>query len=165
MSTGNENEDIAKELDEILNLYNQKLKNQIKEADEQEQHAFLEKFEHIKVEVIKPMMVKIGKYMEKKGHAYQIKDETTIYHDNPSLKMEIYPKTSPDFPIQEHEFPRITFIAEPDIGEIGIEVRDGMPGRPGLTRGHMIDLESLTEEYVKGHIIYLIKRNFGKIAI
>jgi uncharacterized protein (UPF0335 family) len=152
---------LANELDAILDLYEKNEPKQEAVSEEQEQE-FLAKFERINVEVIKPIMEQIGKYLEKRGHSYQIKDETGIHYDNPTITMEIYPKTTADAPAQEHEFPTIAFIAEPDIFAIGIEVTDGMPGRPGLTRGHTTSLDSLTREYVKNQIVTVIKMNFAK---
>lgn len=150
---------IPKELDEIMDLY-RKYHSRAKTNGNEEKHQdFLARFESVKVHVIKPIMDHIGKYMESKGHAYMVKDDATIYDDNPSIKMEIYPRSDKG-PAQEREFPRITFVAEPDIAEVGIEVQDGMPGRPGLTRGHASNLELLTPEYVRTQILYLIKRNF-----
>lgn len=157
-----ENEDgLAIELDAVLDSYSSDAKQDA--AGEEQIQEFLAKFERIKVEIIKPVMEQIGKYLEKKGHAYQIKDEAGIYHDNPNIKMEIYPKTQTG-EIQEHEFPTIAFIAEPDISTVGIEVRDGMPGRPGLSRGHTTTLDSLTSDYVKSQIVTVIKMNFAKKA-
>jgi hypothetical protein len=74
--------------------------------------------------------------------------------------MEIYPKIPIGEQIQEHEFPTIAFIAEPDAAMVGIEVRDGMPMRPGLTRGHTTSMDSLTKEYVRNQIVTMIKLNF-----
>lgn len=54
------------------------------------------------------------------------------------------------------------FIAEPDVGTVGIEVRDGMTNRPGLTRGHTTDLDSLTKEYARNQIVATIKVNFTR---
>ena len=150
---------IAKELDEIMDLYGTHPSRSKTNGNEEKHQNFLARFESVKVNIIKPTMDQIGKYMESKGHAYMVRDNATIYDDNPSIKMEIYPRSAAS-PAQEREFPRITFIAEPDIAEIGIEVQDGMPGRPGLTRGHASDLESLTPDYVRTQILYLIKRNF-----
>ncbi|MEW6603323.1 MAG: hypothetical protein AB1351_01385 [Thermoproteota archaeon] len=156
-----DSDSLASELDDILDSYKKNESKQEAINEEQEQE-FLAKFERIKVDVIKPTMEQIGKYLEKRGHSYQIKDETGIQYDNPTITMEIYPKTAADLPMQEHEFPTIAFIAEPDISAIGIEVTDGMPGRPGLTRGHTTSLDSLTREYVKSQIITVIKLNFAK---
>ena len=157
-----ENEDgLAIELDAVLDSYSNADTKQDAAKEEQEQE-FLAKFERIRVEIIKPVMEQIGKYLEKKGHAYQIKDEAGIYHDNPNVKMEIYPKTQTGGQIQEHEFPIIAFIAEPDISAVGIEVRDGMPLHPGLTRSHTTSLDSLTSDYVKSQIITVIKMNFAQ---
>ncbi|HEX7032955.1 MAG TPA: hypothetical protein VF172_08150 [Nitrososphaera sp.] len=153
---------LAAELDAILDYYEKNEAGQDVAVDEKQQQEFLAKFERIKVEVIKPTMERIGNYLEKRGHSYQIKDETSIHYDNPTITMEIYPRTASDLPVQEHEFPTIAFIAEPDISAIGIEVRDGMPGRPGLTRGHTTSLDSLTQEYVKSQIVTVIKMNFAK---
>jgi hypothetical protein len=150
---------IAKELDEIMDSYGKYPLGAKTNGNEEKHQDFLARFESVMVHVIKPIMDQIGEYMESKGHAYMVRDKATIYDDNPSIKMEIYPR-SVTSPAQEREFPRITFIAEPDIAEVGIEVQDGMPGRPGLTRGHASNLESLTPEYVRDQIIYLIKRNF-----
>lgn len=156
-----ENEDsLAIELDAVLDSYSSDAEQDA--AKEEQMQEFLAKFERIKVEIIKPVMEQIGKYLEKKGHGYQIKDEAGIHHDNPNIKMEIYPKTPGE--IQEHEFPTIAFIAEPDISTVGIEVRDGMPGHPGLTRGHTTNLDSLASDYVKSQIITAIKMNFAKKA-
>lgn len=163
MAAEHESDDMVRELDQILDNYAKNWKHEKKTSSEEQEGEFLAKFERIKVDIIKPMMDMIGKQLEKKGHAYQIKDEASIYADNPSIRMEIYPKSSFDSPIEEHEFPTITFIAEPDVSEIGIEVKDGMPGRPGLTRGHVTQLESLTEEYVRKQIIFIIKRNFTRV--
>lgn len=154
--------DLVRELDPILDSYNPEARQDL--VNEQQEQEFLAKFERIRVEVIKPTMEKIGKYLESKGHSYQIQDEADIYDNNSTIKMEIYPKTSVGTPIQEHEFPTIAFIAEPDIESIGIEVRDGMPGHPGLTRGHTTSLDSLTVEYVKSQIITVIEMNFIKRA-
>jgi hypothetical protein len=150
---------ITKELDEIMDSYGTHPSRAKTNGNEEKHQDFLARFESVKVHVIKPIMDQIGKYMESKGHAYMVRDKATIYDDNPSIKMEIYPRSTSS-PAQEREFPRITFIAEPDIAEVGIEVQDGMPGRPGLTRGHASALESLTPEYVRTQILYLIKRNF-----
>ena len=158
-----ENEDgLANELDAILDSYSSDPKQDA--ASEEQELEFLAKFERIRVEIIKPVMEQIGKYLEKKGHAYHIKDEAGVYRGNPNIKMEIYPKTQAGEEVQEHEFPTIVFIAEPDISTVGIEVRDGMPGRPGLTRGHTTTLDSLTNDYVKSQIITVIKMNFAKKA-
>jgi hypothetical protein len=165
MPDKSENNHLSAELDTILDLYNKARTKHSSKASEEKVQEFLTKFERTKVQVIRPMMERIGRYMEKKGHAYQIKDEVSLYSDNPSIRMEIYPRSSDRSGVQEHEFPRITFIAEPDIDEVGIEVQDGMPGRPGLTRGHAAELDSLTEEYVKSQIVYLIKRNFARMAV
>lgn len=151
--------DLANELDAILDSYDNDKKHDATANDEQEQE-FLARFERIKVETIKPTMEEIGKYLEKKGHSYQIEDKAGLEHDNPSIRMDIYPRTSTGEHFQEHEFPTITFIAEPDIATVGIEVRDGMPGRPGLTRGHTTDLGSLTKEYVQSQIVTVIRLNF-----
>ncbi|AIF85526.1 hypothetical protein NTE_03498 [Candidatus Nitrososphaera evergladensis SR1] len=163
----NTNDDaIAAELDSILDSYaDDETRPQDNVLNEEQEQEFLARFERIKVEVIKPTMEEIGKYLERKGHSYQIKDNASPYHDeNPIIKMEIYPKISAadDGRLQEHEFPTIAFIAEPDIATVGIEVRDGMPRRPGLTRGHTTNLESLTKEYVRNQIITVIKMNFVK---
>lgn len=152
---------LASELADILDSY-EKSESKQEAINEEQEREFLAKFERIKVDVIKPIMEQIGKYLEKKKHSYKIKDETGIQYDNPTITMEIYPKTAADLPMQEHEFPTIAFIAEPDISAIGIEVTDGMPGRPGLTRGHTTSLDSLTPEYVKSQIITVIKMNFAK---
>ena len=154
-------DDLANELDAILDSYDNNEKHDTVVSDEQEQE-FLARFERIKVETIRPTMAEIGKYLEKKGHSYQIEDKAGLEYDNPSIRMDIYPRTSTDDHFQEHEFPTITFIAEPDIATVGIEVRDGMPGRPGLTRGHTTDLGSLTKEYVQSQIVTVIKLNFVK---
>jgi hypothetical protein len=154
---------IASELDAILDSYaDNETKPQDNVLNEVQELEFLARFERIKFEVIKPTMEEIGKYLEKKGHSFQIKDNASLYYDdNPIIKMEIYPKISAaDDRLQEHEFPTIAFIAEPDIATVGIEVRDGMPRRPGLTRGHTTDLESITKDYVRNQIVTVIKLNF-----
>jgi len=156
--------DLAKELDAILDSYYNVTGKEQTGLSNEEQEAFLEKFERIKTDVIKPVMVEIGKYLETKGHSFQIRDDASLYIDNPSVKMEIYPKTSGNAQIQDREFPTITFIAEPDIKMVGIEMRDGMPGRPGLTRGHMTDLDSITGDYVRNQIAAVLKINFVKRA-
>lgn len=155
---------IAAELDSILDSYaDNETRPQDNVLNEEQEQEFLARFERIKVEVIKPTMEEIGKYLERKGHSYQIKDNASLYYDNPIVKMEIYPKISAaDDRLQEHEFPTIAFIAEPDIATVGIEVRDGMPRRPGVTRGHTTNLESLSKEYVRNQIITVIKMNFVK---
>jgi len=112
----------------------------------------LEKFERIKVDVIKPAMLEIGRYLEAKGHTFQIRDEAGLDVENP--------KITGDASIQEPEFPTITFIAAPDILTVGIEVRDGMPKRPGLHRGHMTSLDSITADYVRNQIVAVLKINF-----
>jgi hypothetical protein len=150
---------IANELDAILDSYSSEAIPPVNEEQEQE---FLAKFERIKVEIIKPAMEEIGKYLEKKGHSYQVEDDISMHQDNPSIKMEVYPKIPTGGHVQEHEYPAIAFIAEPDAARVGIEVRDGMPGRPGLTRGHAVSLDSLTREYVRNQIIIVIKSNFVK---
>lgn len=160
MTSTGANDVIAKELDEIMDSYGKNPSRAKTNGNEEKHQDFLARFESVKVSVIKPIMDQIGKYMESKGHAYMVTDNATIYDDNPSIKMEIYPRSAKS-PAQEREFPRITFIAEPDIAEVGIEVQDGMPGRPGLTRGHSSNLELLTPEYVRAQILYLIKRNFS----
>jgi hypothetical protein len=154
---------IAKELDEILDAFREDAKMQKSKTDEEKAREFLARFEQSKVKGIRPLMEAIGRYLEAKGHAYQIKDDSSIYDDNPSIKLEIYPR-SPHATTQEREFPKIIFVAEPDIEEVGIEVQDGMPGRPGLSRGHAASLESLTQEYVRDQILYLIRRNFSTRA-
>jgi hypothetical protein len=136
------------------------VKDKESKPDEEKLQAFLARFEQAKVKAIRPVMEAIGRYLESKGHAFQIIDNASIYDDNPSIKMEIYPR-SPHATTQDREFPKITIIGEPDIGEVGIEVQDGMPGRPGLSRGHTTNLESLSQEYVRDQILYLIKRNFS----
>lgn len=158
-STGS-NDVIAKELDEIMDSYKKYPSKAETSGNEEKHQDFLARFESVKVSIIKPVMEQVGKYMESRGHAYMVTDKATIYDDNPSIKMEIYPRSATSS-TQEREFPRITFIAEPDITEVGIEVQDGMPGRPGLTRGHSSQLEALTQEYVRTQILYLIKRNFS----
>ena len=155
---------IAAELDETLDSYAKSFEKKKKVVNEEEERQFLERFERTQIDIIRPEMEAIGKYLEKKGHAYQIKDEVSISNDNPSIRMEIYPRTTIDSPTQEHEFPTITFIGAPDVEEIGIEVKDGMPGKPGLTRGHIAELESLTKDYVRDQIIFVIKRNFAQVA-
>ncbi|MEM3094990.1 MAG: hypothetical protein QXX64_05070 [Nitrososphaera sp.] len=162
MSEKEKEDDLAQELDAILDSYDKN--NEVKQdnVDEEQIQEFLARFERIKVETIRPTMEQVGKYLEKRGHLYQIKDKADIHEDNPSITMEIYPRTSNDVPIQEHEFPTISFIAEPDVGAVGIEVRDGMPGRPGLTRGHTTTLDALTGEYVKNQIVAVIKINFSR---
>ena len=143
-------------------LYENNEKQDTPISEEQEQE-FLSRFERIKVEAIRPTMEEVGKYLEKKGHSYQIEDNAGMEHDNPSIKMEIYPRITTGDHFQDHEFPTIAFIAEPDVATVGVEVRDGMPGRPGLTRGHTTDLDSLTKEYVRNQIVTVIKLNFAKI--
>jgi hypothetical protein len=133
-----------------------------KPVNREREQEFLERFEQIKVEIVKPVMEQIGKLLEKRGHSYTVIDKATIYDNNPSIKMEIYPKTPAKTPIQDHEFPTISFIAEPDLETVGVEVRDGMPGRPGLARGHTTHLDALTRQYVSNQIITVIKLNFSK---
>lgn len=152
--------EIAHELDPILDSYDNN--EQQTTVNEEQEQDFLARFERIKVETIKPTMEEIGKYLEKKGHAYRIEDNASTEHDNPSIKMEIYPRIPMGEHFQEHEFPTITFIAEPDVATVGIEVRDGMPGRPGLSRGHTTDLDSITKGYVQDQIVTVIKLNFSR---
>jgi hypothetical protein len=156
MSTNNE-DDLAKELDPILDSYGEPKQEAINEEQAQ---AFMERFESIKVQIIKPIMELIGKYLEKKGHAYSISEKMELYNHNPSIAMEIYPRTSTNVPMQEHEFPIISFIAEPNIEKVGVQVQDGMPGHPGLIRGHTTDIDSLTREYVRNQIITVLGINF-----
>ena len=157
MAANNEEDDLAKDLDPILDFYSEPQGDTI---DPEKAQEFLAKFEQLKVQIIGPLMEQVGKYLEKKGHSYSIKDAASIYDANPSITMEIYPRTATNVPIQEHEFPVITFIAESDIQMIGIEVRDGMPGRPGLIRGHTTELDSLSKEYVQNQIITMLRMNF-----
>jgi hypothetical protein len=158
MSDNSESDDLAKELDPILDSYAEP--KQSDDKNEERSDEFLQRFESIKVQIIKHVMEQIGKYLEKKGHAYSISERIELYYRNPSITMEIYPKAPPDVEIQEHEFPKISFIAEPDIQAIGIQVQDGMPGRPGLVRGHVTSIDSLTKEYIMNQIITVLRMNF-----
>jgi hypothetical protein len=153
-------DDIARELDAILDSYSNSSTKPA--ANEEQEQEFLARFERIKVEIIKPAMEEIGKYLESKGHSYQIEEDVSMHRDNPSVKMEIYPRIPTGDHLQEYEYPTIAFIAEPDAAQVGIEVQDGMPGRPGLARGHATSLDSLTREYVRNQIIVAIKTNFAK---
>jgi hypothetical protein len=153
-------DETAHELDTILNSYdNNERQTTINEEQEQD---FLAKFERIKVETIKPTMEEIGKYLERKGHSYRIEDNAGMRRDNPSIRMEVYPRMPTGDHLQDHEFPTIAFIAEPDVATVGIEVTDGMPGRPGLARGHSTELESLTKEYVQNQIVTMLRLNFTR---
>ena len=156
--------DLARELDAILDSYHNALTAEQAGPNEEEQRAFLERFERIKTEVIKPVMSQVGKYLETRGHSFNIQDEAGPYADNPSIRMEIYPQSTSDRPIQDHEFPMITFIAEPDLQTVGVEVRDGMPGRPGLTRGHIASVDSITSDYVRNQLVAVLKINFVERA-
>ena len=158
--TAENKKDLIIELDSLFESFDNVKEMEQNGPTDEEQQAFLEKFERIKMDVIKPAMIEIGKYLEAKGHSFQIEDEAGLHIDNPRIKMEIYPKVLGNASIQEPEFPTISFIAAPDILTVGIEVRDGMPKRPGLHRGHMTSLDSISGDYVRQQIVAVLKINF-----
>jgi hypothetical protein len=91
-------DEIAKELDAIMDSYGNYPSRAKTDGNEEKNQDFLARFESAKVSVIKPIMDQIGKYMESKGHAYMVTDKATIYDDNPSIKMEIYPRSGTSLP-------------------------------------------------------------------
>jgi hypothetical protein len=155
---------IANELEAILDSYdNIKAQKQDAAVDDERRQEFLAKFERIKVDVIKPAMEEIGEYLEKKGHSSRIEDNVSVFYDDtPVIRMDIYPKILTGEHLHAHEFPTIAFIGEPDIEAVGIEIQDGMPRRPGLTRSYTTTLDSFTKEYVKSQIVAVVKSNFAK---
>lgn len=156
-------DELAKELDPFLEKYGREKAGAEQRLDHEQEQAFLARFERIKVEIILPVIQHIGEYLEERGHSFQVEEEDVgMSNGNPSIKMKIYPRVSGGSVMEEHEFPVISFVAEPDISSVGIEVLDGMPGRPGVTRGHVVPIDSITPEYVKSQIIGLIKKSFGK---
>lgn len=160
--TSDAKSDLAVELDPLFDSFNNDTGTGQNGPTEEEKLRFLEKFERIKMDIIKPAMAEVGKYLETKGHSFQIIDEAGLHIDNPKIKLEIYPKLHGNASPQEPEFPTISFISAPDILTVGIEVRDGMPNRPGLNRGHMTALDSITAEYVRNQIVSVLKINFVK---
>jgi hypothetical protein len=88
-------EELARQLDGILDLYNRRVEEQKSARSRPEKQevedAFLADFERIKVEAIKPAMEEVGKYLESKEQEYQIKDEISLFHGNPKITMEIFP--------------------------------------------------------------------------
>lgn len=154
-------DELAKELDPALEAYG-RLQADSGQIDPELEQAFLAQFERVRVDTIMPVMHHVGKYLEEKGHSYHVEEDAGLPDGNPSVTMKIYPRV-PDGSVQDdHEFPVISFVAEPDIASVAVEVLDGMPGRPGITRGQVTPLDSLTVEHVKSQIVGLIKRNFGK---
>jgi hypothetical protein len=154
-------DELAKELDPVLEAYDRREAGGLQPDPEQEQE-FLARFERVKVDTIMPVMHQIGSYLEERGHSYQVEEDVGLPDGNPSVTMKIYPRIQDGSVAEDHEFPVISFVAEPDIASVAVEVLNGMPGRPGVTGGHVIPLRSLTAEHVKGQIVGLIKRNFGK---
>jgi hypothetical protein len=154
-------DELAKELDPALEAYSRREAGGLRLDPEQEE-AFLARFERVKVDNIMPVMHQIGRYLEEKGHSYQVEEDIGLPDGNPSVTMKIYPRIPDGSVAGDHEFPVISFVAEPDIASVAVEVLNGMPGRPGITGGQAVSLGSLTVEHVKGQIAGLIKRNFGK---
>ena len=155
-------DELARELDPALEAYGKLGTDAGSPLDPEQEQEFLARFERVKVDTIMPVMHQIGKYLEERGHSYQVEEDVGLPDGNPSVTMKIYPRVQDGFVIEDHEFPVISFVAEPDIAGVAIEVLNGMPGRPGITRGQVAPLGSLTVEHVKDQFVGLIKRNFGK---
>ena len=154
-------EELARQLDEILDSYNKRVEGQKATGPEEQEmeDAFLADFERIKVDAIKPVMEEVGKYLEGKGQEYQIKDEISLFHGNPKITLEVFPNTVADG-YDSYENPSISFIAERASRRVGIQKNNGMPGQPGGIMGEAVQLDELTRDFVKEEIIELIKENF-----
>jgi hypothetical protein len=156
-------EEIARQLEDILDSYNKRVEEQKAKASiekEEEKESFLAHFERIKVEIIKPAMEEIGKYLETKGQQYQIKDEWSPFYGNPKITFEVLPRTLASG-YEVYETPSISFIGDKIAMVIGIQKKNGMPGQAtGNISTKGMKLEEVTADFVRGEIIELIKENF-----
>jgi hypothetical protein len=156
-------EEIARQLDEILDYYNKRIEEHKAKADEEKQEekeSFLASFERIKVEIIKPAMEEVGKYLESKGQQYQVKDEWSPFYGNPKITFEILPRT-PASGYDMYETPSISFIGDKVAMVIGVQKKNGMPGQAsGNIRTEGVKLQEVTADFVRGEIIELVKENF-----
>lgn len=154
-------EELARQLDGILDSYNRRVEGQKADSPEKQEmeDAFFADFERVKVEAIKPAMEEVGKYLESKGQEYEIKDEISLFHGNPKITLEIFPNTHAEG-YDSYENPSISFVAERVSLRIGIQKNNGMPGQPGGITGEAVQLGELTRDFVKEEIIELIKENF-----
>jgi hypothetical protein len=155
-------DEIVRQLDEILDNYNKMVEEYRKNPPREDKEAVqqsLSKFEEIKVSIIKPAMEELGSFLEKKGQQYQIKDEMNTY-GNPRLTMEIFPRTTASG-YDYYETPIISFILDRISGGVGLQKKNGMPGRPsGPAITEAVRIDEITPEFVRAKIIELIKENF-----
>jgi hypothetical protein len=154
-----------KKLDDLLSKYENKQSELRQQKDKVEQHknSFLEQFEVISNDRIKPVMDEIGQILKSKGHDYAVlyskesKSErgATI---EPRITMEIYPngngKTT-----YSNKAAHIMFFAEKS--EIGVHentlIPNGGGGHAG-TKPTKYNLDTLTVDKIEKEIVQSIDK-------
>jgi len=158
----------ADKLKSVFDKYDQQQaeKKKHQERIKTEHEVFLNNFDKIISEVIRPVMKELGEAIKSRGHNFEIssghetqdsKGRTSDAH----VKMEIYPNgLHQQFGLQNN-YPSLIFFAGTYDNKIWTHVNTMMPGKAGQAgKRNEYDLESITTDIVEEEILNLLNKCF-----
>lgn len=152
------------ELDEILDNFTekQKLINQQIKQKETDESIFLEKFNQIRKNIIRPCLEELSQKLKERGHYCTIfEQEYTRPKLGQSTDKNISLSITPFSDTQQSNTPYITFNADIIKKVISIHGSTMMPGRVGIKgRRGEISITSINKEVVESEVLKLLKESF-----
>lgn len=148
-----------------------KKRQEIKEDHEKiksEHELFLENFDRLISEVIRPTMEELSAAIKSRGHASKI-SQSAESRDSQGrttparIQMEIYPGMQQPKYSSHRDVPSISFIAETHSNKIWTHVSTMMLDRGGSAgKRNEYTPESITAETVENEVVHLVHECFGK---
>lgn len=135
-------------------------KKDVAEKKKTERQLFLEEFEKIKSQIIKPTMEGIGNVIKQQGHTYSIEPKEGN-DELGNIRIEIFPNgETPDF--VNKKFPYLSFVADKHDIKVNTIASTLMPNQGGMTgRQSTYSLKEITVEVVQEEISRVINKSFG----
>jgi hypothetical protein len=158
--------DINSELKDILDKYDRKLESKEEKENKKlsENKDYLNEFEKLCTEVIRPVMENIGNSLKDRGHEYKIieKKGSGIKYKkdtDSSIEMILYPYPYKWDQISTLDVPSISFITSITNKEIIISESNMMPGKGGSSGSiGSYKMDEIKPELVQKTIILLLKK-------
>ncbi len=154
-----------KALEGLMNFYREN--TGVAEAKRLEAAAaekeFNRNFEHIKHEVIWPIIVDIGNELTHYSHDFQVTEEerytdaTAVYHPA-NITFSIYPAFLKDYERRPESAPYVSFVADPYARMVSVSVSTMLPGTGGVVGEHgRYSIDKITSEFVEKEIVEVLK--------
>lgn len=158
------NEQRKKQLDNILNQYDEKQTEiqKIKNREQTEEEKFLDEFKRIRRETIRPVFESIAEQLKERGHGCDIEerdDETDAKGRklSPAIMMKIYPSSVKRSEYREDSTPRIGFFPQVSSRQIYTHVSTMQPNRGGSAGARdYISINDVDADIVEQHVLKAI---------